>query len=95
MIDLIYGPKEWFEEIIARFPDARFEDARDPIHGERFQVEIPSLPTGLEDVWISALLELSLAPYSLLFQIAIYDEKEHAKIMCIFEDYKSRRKTNG
>ena len=40
--ELIYGPTDIQKAILERFPEAKFEDARDWIHDERFLVVIPS-----------------------------------------------------
>lgn len=94
MIDVIYGPKEWFDDIKNKYPDAIFEDARDEVHEHRFKVSIPSLPEGLSEEWIFTLFDLGLSSYSLIFQMSLRMEENRKIIKDAMDNYEKQRDIN-
>lgn len=95
MYDLIYGPEEWFQEILEKFPDAKFEDARDYLHEDRFAVRIPTIEDTLGEEWLHALLDLGMIEYSFCFQLACHDKEMKDKLKEICTSYKNKKADNS
>jgi len=89
MIDLIYAPKKVFDEIKKEFPTAKYTDARDDIHLQRFEIEISELKDCFDDKYLRLGLKLGFILDSLPFQIRIMSEQKFVKkINAMFEEMK-------
>jgi len=76
MIDLIYDTIEAQKVILKKFPEARFQDASDDIHPDRFEVDIE---IENEDKWWEFCVKAGLGVVSLGFQLRLRNEHNKDK----------------
>jgi len=75
MYDLIYADYNAQEILEKKYPNAKFEDASDEIHRNRFSVDIEEKECDEKD-YLKFLLESGLFPVSFNFQL-MKISKEH------------------
>lgn len=90
MYDLIYADYKAREILEKKYPNAKFEDASDEVHRERFSIDIKESEYNEKD-YLRFLLESGLFPLSFDFQL-MKASKEHAhKITKILKELKKEK----
>lgn len=82
-MDAVYGKKEDWLAIKARFPEAVYEDARTEFRPDRFTVELPTPDKGLSDEYLKFMIESGLAGLSFGIQLMMHEEEGRAKLKAI------------
>jgi hypothetical protein len=76
MEELIYGPKEVIGVIKKKYPQAKFKDASDFIHEDRFSVIIPDIE---EDEFYPFAIKEGFADLCLRLMILLYKDPDKVK----------------